>query len=65
MLFVNSGQFKKHNFEFVNFPDSCGDTTTVVFHLYVSISNSPPTVNIYLKNYTQGNTFLPSFVSEN
>ena len=63
MLFVNSGQFNQENFEFVNFPDFCGYVTTVILHLKISILDSPLTVTICLKQYSQGNIFLPSFVS--
>ena len=54
ILVANSRQFNKDNFEFVNFPDFCGDATTVVLYLNVSILNSPLTVNIYLESYSQG-----------
>ena len=63
MLFVNSGQFNQENFKFVNFPDFSGYSTTVILHLKISILDSPPTVTICLKKYSQGNIFLPCFVS--
>ena len=65
MLFVNSGQFNQENFKFVNFPDFCAYATTVILHLKISIVDSPPTVTTCLKKYSQGNIFLPSFVSRN
>ena len=63
MLFVNSGQFNQENFEFVNIPDFCGYATTVILHLKISLLDSPPTVIICVKKYSQGKIFLPSFVS--
>ena len=63
MLLVNSGQFNQENFEFVNFPDFCAYATTVILNLKISILDSPPTITICLKKYSQGNIFLPSFVS--
>ena len=65
MLFVNSGQFNQENFKFVKFPDFCGYPTNVILHLKISILDSPLTVTICLKKYSQGNIFLPSFVSWN
>ena len=65
MLFVNSGQFNQGNLAFVNFPDFCGYAITVILHLKISILDSPPTVTICLKKYSQGNIFLPSFDSRN
>ena len=55
---VNQDNSLKKIFELANFPDFCEDATTVVWYLNVSVLNSPPTVNICLKNYPQGNVFL-------
>ena len=57
MLFISSRQFNKDNFKFVNFPDFCGDATTAVLYLNISILNSPLTVNICLENYLKRNIF--------
>ena len=51
MPLVNSGQFNWDNWEFVNFPNFCGDATILVSYLNISISDFPPIANTIKKKY--------------
>ena len=63
MLLINLGQLNLENWEFANFPNFCGDSTTFVLYLKISISDSPSNENLLVKKYFQENMFLGVFVS--
>ena len=44
-------KFHCNNYEFINFPDFCGDYCTVVVYLSISNRDSPPITKLFTRNH--------------